>query len=130
VTTIQRHAHPSPLPLSRAVEVGGFLLLSGQLAVNAEGKLAGDDIRSQTRLVLDRIEETLQSLGARMDQVVKSTVWLADMNDFVGFNEEYRGRFAGGYPARSTVEAKLVGGALVEIEVMAWVGPRGQTAGH
>jgi reactive intermediate/imine deaminase len=119
---IQRHTHPAGLPLSRAVQAGGFLFLSGQLAVDGQGNLVGDDIESQTRVVLEQIAQSLQGLGASMAQVIKSTVWLADMNDFPAFNVEYRRHFPDGFPVRSTVEARLFKGALVEIEVQAWVG--------
>jgi reactive intermediate/imine deaminase len=119
---IQRHDHPAGLPLSRAVRAGGFLFLSGQLAVDGQGNLVGSDIESQTRVVLEQIALSLQGLGASMAQVVKSTVWLADMKDFPAFNLEYRRHFSNGFPVRSTVEASLFKGALVEIEVQAWVG--------
>jgi reactive intermediate/imine deaminase len=119
---IQRHAHPAALPLSRAVHAGGFLFLSGQLAVDGQGNILGDDIAAQTRVVLEQIAQSLHGLGASMAQVVKATVWLADMNDFPAFNEEYRTHFQDGFPVRSTVEARLFKGALVEIEVQAWVG--------
>jgi reactive intermediate/imine deaminase len=119
---IQRHTHPAGLPLSRGVQAGGFLLLSGQLAVDGQGNLVGNDIETQTRVVLEQIAQSLQGLGASMAQVVKSTVWLSDMNDFPAFNAEYRRHFPDGFPVRSTVEARLFKGALVEIEVQAWVG--------
>jgi len=122
MNSIQRHPHPAGLPLSRAVQVGDFLFLSGQLAVDGQGNLIGDDIESQTRVVLEQIAQSLQSLGASMSQVVKATVWLADMKDFPVFNVEYRRHFPEGFPVRSTVEASLFKGALVEIEVQAWVG--------
>ena len=119
---IQRHPHPAGLPLSRAVQAGGFLFLSGQLAVDGQGNLIGDDTESQTRAVLEQIAQSLQGLGSSMAQVVKATVWLADMKDFPTFNVEYRRHFPEGFPVRSTVEARLFKGALVEIEVQAWVG--------
>lgn len=119
---IQRHEHPAGLPLSRAVRAGGFLFLSGQLAVDGQGNIIGDNIESQTRVVLEQIAQSLQSLGAGMAQVVKATVWLADMKDFAAFNVEYRRHFPDGFPVRSTVQAQLFKGALVEIEVQAWVG--------
>jgi reactive intermediate/imine deaminase len=128
MTSIQRHTHPAGLPLSRAVQAGGFLFLSGQLAVDAQGNLVGDDIASQTRIVLEQISQSLHSLGASMAQVVKSTVWLADMKDFAAFNDEYRRHFPDGFPVRSTVEARLFKGARVEIEVQAWVGAQAGSA--
>ena len=64
----------------------------------------------------------LRECGASMDQVVRATVWLADLADFAEFNAEYAKHFAGALPSRSTVQAALYGGAKVEIEVQAWVG--------
>ena len=74
---------------------------------------------AQTRVVLERIAATLQECGARMADVVKTTVWLGNLDDFAAFNEEYRKHFSAGLPARSTVEAKLYRNAKVEIEVQA-----------
>jgi reactive intermediate/imine deaminase len=119
---IQRHPHTLPVPISAAVEAGGMLYLSGQLAMDSEGRIQGDDVGTQTRVVLENVAQTLGGLGASMAQVVKVMVWLADLEDFAAFNEEYRRHFSAGLPARSTVGARLYKGALVEIEVQAWVG--------
>jgi enamine deaminase RidA (YjgF/YER057c/UK114 family) len=107
--------------------VGDFLFFSGQISVDSQDQPVGDDIRTQKCAVMQRIGQTLKSLGADMDQVVKMTVWLADMNDFAAFNEESRRSFAGGFPVRSAVQSKLFEGALVEIEGAAWVGQRPAT---
>lgn len=119
---IQRYPHILPVPIALAVRAGDVLYLSGQLAMDAEGKIVGDDVGAQTRYVLEQISRSLQGLGASMAQVVKVMVWLADLDDFAAFNEEYRRHFSAGLPARSTVGARLYKGALVEIEVQAWVG--------
>lgn len=116
---MQRIPHPKPLPLSRAVIAGPFVFLSGQLAMNAQGEIEGEDIATQTRLTLEGVAETLKLCGARMTDVVRSTVWLTDLKNFAAFNEEYRKHFPEGFPARSTVQAGLYPGALVEIEVQA-----------
>ena len=116
---IQRFASPLPVPFSQAVKAGGFLFLSGQLAMDASGNIVPGGIQEQTRAVLERIAASLQEAGAGMADVVKTTVWLANFADFAAFNEEYRRHFTAGLPARSTVEAKLFKGALVEIEVQA-----------
>jgi len=117
---IERFPTPLPVPFSRAVRAGGFLFLSGQLAMNPDGTIVDGGIAVQTRVVLERIAATLQELGSGMADVVKTTVWLGSLDDFAAFNDEYRQHFAGGLPARSTVEARLYRNAKVEIEVMAF----------
>lgn len=119
MSRIERFPTPLPVPFSRAVRAGGFLFLSGQLAMNADGSILTGDVQAQTRFVLERIAATLQEFGSGMADVVKATVWLASLDDFAAFNEEYRKHFAAGLPTRSTVEAKLYKDALVEIEVQA-----------
>lgn len=121
-TTIQRYPTPLPVPFSKAVRAGGFLFLSGVLAMDAHGNIVEGDVTKQTRIILERIAATLAECGARMDQVVRCTIWLADLEDFAAFNQEYAQHFAGALPARSCVQAPLYKGARVEIEVQAWVG--------
>jgi 2-iminobutanoate/2-iminopropanoate deaminase len=116
---IERIPVALPVPFSKAVRAGGFLFLSGQLAMDAGGNIVEGDIAVQTRVVLERIAATLQECGASMADVVKTTVWLGSLDDFAAFNDEYRRHFAAGLPARSTVEAKLYRNAKVEIEVTA-----------
>jgi 2-iminobutanoate/2-iminopropanoate deaminase len=116
---IERIPTPLPVPFSKAVRAGGFLFLSGQLAMDAAGNIVEGDVAVQTRLVLERIAATLQECGASMADVVKTTVWLGSLDDFAAFNDEYRRHFGAGLPARSTVEAKLYRNAKVEIEVTA-----------
>jgi reactive intermediate/imine deaminase len=119
MTRIFRHPTPLPVPFSKAVEASGFVFLSGQLAMDATGNIVGADIAAQTKFVLERIAKTLEDVGSNMGDVVRCTVWLSDFANFAAFNEEYRKHFPEGLPARSTVEAKLFKGALVEIEVQA-----------
>lgn len=120
--TIERIPSPLPVPFSKAVRAGGFLFLSGALAMDAQGGIIDGDIQVQTRAVLERIALTLQECGTRMASVVRATIWLDDLNDFAAFNAEYARHFPDGLPARSCVEARLYKGAKVEIEVQAWVG--------
>lgn len=111
------------VPLSRAVRCGDFVFLSGQLGLDAAGKLVDGGIEAQTQQAFANIEAALQEAGARLAQVVKASVWLAEARDFAAFNEMYRVHFALRPPARSTVvSALVVPGAKVEIEVMAYVG--------
>lgn len=112
-------------PYSQAVRAGGFLFLSGQVALDPRtGQLVGSDIKQQTRQVLENVRAILEAAGSSLRQVVKCTVFLADMNDFGPLNEEYGSFFQDQPPARTTVEvAKLPRGALVEIDVIALAGP-------
>ncbi|MEO7009653.1 MAG: RidA family protein [Caldimonas sp.] len=116
---IERYATPLPMPFSKAVRAGGFLFLSGVLPMDASGSIVAGDIAVQTKVVLERIAATLGELGAGLGDIVRVTVWLADLADFAAFNDEYRRHFTSGFPARSTVEATLYGGARIEIEVQA-----------
>ena len=107
------------MPFSKAVRANGFLFLSGVLPMDASGQLLAGDIAVQTRIVLERIAATLGECGATLADVVRATVWLADLDDFAAFNAEYRRHFDGALPARSTVQARLYGGARIEVEVQA-----------
>ncbi len=119
---IERIPTPLPVPFSKAVKAGGFIFLSGQLAMDAQANIIEGGIEVQTRVVLERIAATLAECGASMGDVVRTTIWLANLEDFAVFNEEYKKHFTQGLPARSTVQATLYKGALVEIEVQAFAG--------
>ena len=116
---IERYPTPLPVPFSKAVRAGDFLFLSGVLAMDAQARIVEGDVQAQTKLILERIAATLAECGASTSQVVKATVWLADLADFAAFNAEYAKHFAGALPARSCVQAVLYQGAKVEIEVQA-----------
>jgi 2-iminobutanoate/2-iminopropanoate deaminase len=123
MSEIKRYPTPMPVPFSKAVRAGGFLFVSGQLAMDANANiLHPGNVVAQTRVVLERIAATLQECGASMSDVVKTMVFLGNLDDFPAFNDEYKRHFTGGLPARSTVECKLYKSARVEIEVQAWVG--------
>ncbi|QXH34152.1 RidA family protein [Pseudomonas muyukensis] len=119
---IQRFPSSLPFPFSRAVKAGGFLFLSGQIPMNADGEVVKGDIQAQTRAACERIGESLAACGAGFDQVVKATVWLSDMSHFAGFNEVYKAFFGAALPVRSTVASALALGVDVEIEVQAYLG--------
>jgi 2-iminobutanoate/2-iminopropanoate deaminase len=123
MNAIERYPTPLPMPFSKAVRAGGFLFLSGVLPMDAQGQLVPGDVEAQTRVVLERIAATLGEAGASLADVVRATVWLADLADFPAFNAEYRRHFGAALPARSTVQATLYGGARVEIEVQALAPP-------
>lgn len=106
---------------SPAVEAGGLVFLSGQVGLVPDtGERASDDPTAQTHQVMSNIGAVLGDLGLGYEDIVKATVFLADIDDFADVNEVYRSYFAGEFPARSAVQAgALPGGFLVEIEVVA-----------
>lgn len=108
-------------PYVQAQSVGGFLFTSGQVALDpASGVLVGADAAAQTRRVLENLRAVLAAGGCQPADVVKTTVFLADMNDFAAMNEVYGAFFAPHKPARSTVQvARLPKDARVEIECIA-----------
>ena len=108
-------------PYSQAVKVGGMLYASGQIPINpATGAIVAGGIKEQTRQSLTNVRAILQEAGLTMGNVVKTTVFMADMNDFADMNSVYAEFFSAPYPARSAVAVKaLPKGALVEIEVVA-----------
>jgi len=113
---------PKPIgPYSQAIKAGGFLFASGQVALDPHSNefLTGD-VRQQTERVLENIKGILEAGGVNLHHVVKTTVFLKDMNDFAAMNEVYGKYFGVAPPARSTVQvARLPKDALVEIEVVA-----------
>ncbi|MFC7558226.1 RidA family protein [Paenibacillus farraposensis] len=110
-------------PYSQAVEAGGFIYASVQLGLNPATGEFGKDVQEQARLSLSNVQAILEAAGSHMNQVVKATVFLKHMNDFVSVNEVYSSFFEQPYPARSAVEvARLPKDALVEIEVIALKG--------
>jgi len=108
-------------PYSQGISAGGLLFLSGQVALDpASGQLVAGDIRAQTERVLKNLEAVLAAAGSSMAAVVKTTVYLADLNDFAAMNEVYARFFSAPPPARSTVQAaRLPRDARVEIDVIA-----------
>jgi len=108
-------------PYSAAISYGNFIFTSGQLGLIPEsGEPAGEDIRSQTRQSLKNVQSVLEAAGTNLSHVLKTTVFLRDMNDFAAMNEVYAEFFPGECPARSAVQvAKLPRGLAVEIEVIA-----------
>jgi 2-iminobutanoate/2-iminopropanoate deaminase len=115
-------------PYSQAIQAGNFVFLSGQLALNPQnGEMVGSDISTQTKQVIENIKGVLGAAGASLSDVVKTTVFLQNMNDFARMNEVYQQYFGDSAPARSTVEvAKLPKNALIEIESIAMVKSRRQ----
>lgn len=107
-------------PYSQAIEAGPFVYTSGQLPINPADGTMPADIAGQTRQSLENVKAILTEAGLSMDNVVKTLVFLADMNDFAAMNAVYQEYFSAPYPARSAVAVKtLPKNALVEIEVVA-----------
>ena len=113
---------PKPIgPYSQAVKANGFLFASGQVALDPRtNEFIGGDIRQQTERAMENIKAVVEAAGSNLHHVVKTTVFLKDMNDFAAMNEAYGKYFPAAPPARSTVQvARLPKDALVEIEVIA-----------
>jgi 2-iminobutanoate/2-iminopropanoate deaminase len=115
---------PKPIgPYSQAIKSNGFVFVSGQIALDPKtGDFAGADVRHQTERVLENLKAILEASGVSLGHVVKTTVFLKDMNDFAAMNEVYARYFTAAPPARSTVQAaRLPKDALVEIDVIAFL---------
>ena len=108
-------------PYSQAIQVGHLVYTSGQIPIDpATGAIVEGGIKEQTRQSLTNVKAILEEAGLSMGHVVKTTVFMADMNDFADMNSVYAEFFAEPFPARSAVAVKtLPKGALVEIEVVA-----------
>ena len=123
---VRTEAAPAPFqgaPYSQAIKANGFVFISGQLALRpGEKDLMGGEIGAQTEQVFANLRAILEEAGSSLDQLVKMTVFLQNLDDFAGMNEVYTKHVGSTPPARSTVEvAKLPSGALVEIEAIALV---------
>ncbi len=108
-------------PYSQAIEVNGFVYASGQLPIDpATGAFPEGGVNEQTRQSILNVKAILEEAGLALSNVVKTTVYLADMGDFAAMNEVYSQFFAQPFPARSAIAVKaLPKGALVEVEVVA-----------
>jgi len=117
---LRSSAAPAPAgPYSQAVEATGAVYCSGQLGLDpATGKLE-EGVVSQTRRALSNLGEVLKAAGLTLDDVVKTSVFMADLGQYPQMNEEYSKHFKPPFPARSTVQAALPRGALVEIDAVA-----------
>lgn len=110
----------APVPLSPAVRAGDFVFVSGQVPSDAGGSVVAGGIEAQTRQVLENVKSALALAGCTLDDVVKTTVIIADARDFGAFNKVYGAYFADKPPARTTLEARLVIDIKVEIECVAY----------
>jgi 2-iminobutanoate/2-iminopropanoate deaminase len=118
---IQTNQAPEPIgPYSQAIKTGNLVFVSGQIALNpATGNLSVTNLEEETHQVMKNLEAILKEAGSSFQQVVKSTIFLSDMNHFTQVNAIYASYFTGDYPARETVQAAgLPRGVNVEISVI------------
>ena len=125
-SVVRTEAAPAPFqgaPYSQAICAGGLVFVSGQLALEPGAKeLSGGSIEEQTEQIFANLRAILEAAGSGLDRLVKTTVFLQNLDDFQGMNSVYSKHVGERPPARSTVEvAKLPSGALVEIEAIALV---------
>ena len=121
---IQTENAPAAIgPYSQAIKAGGFVFVSGQISIDPKtGQFIAGGIAEQTERVLKNVAAVLEAAGSSLDQVVKTTVFLADMKEFTEMNDVYAKFFSGAPPARATVAAAgLPRDARVEIEAVALV---------
>ncbi|MGE0738127.1 RidA family protein [Sulfurimonas sp.] len=121
---VQTNKAPSAIgPYSQAVVANGMVFTSGQIALTPEGVMLENDVVVQTKQVLKNLQAVLEEAGSSMGGVIKTTIFLASMDDFATVNEIYAEAFGSHKPARSTVAVKtLPKNALVEIDAVALVG--------
>jgi 2-iminobutanoate/2-iminopropanoate deaminase len=124
---VRTDAAPAPFqgaPYSQAIRVDGFVFVSGQLSLRpGEKELHAGDIGEQTEQIFANLRAILEAAGSSLERLVKTTVFLTDLDDFAGMNEVYARHVGEAPPARSTVEvSRLPSGARVEIEAIASVG--------
>jgi 2-iminobutanoate/2-iminopropanoate deaminase len=119
--TISTQNSPAAIgPYSQGVKVGNLIFTSGQLPMNPQSGELVADIEGATKQSLDNVKAILESAGSSMDKIVKTVVFLRDMNDFVAMNAVYATYFPSNPPARSAVQvARLPKDAVVEIEAIA-----------
>lgn len=120
-TIVQTDTAPAAIgPYSQAVKVGDMLFTSGQIPLLLSGELLEGDIHAQTRQVLSNLQAVLEAAGSSLEQVVKCTCFLSDMNNFAAMNSVYGEFFSDNPPARSAVEvARLPKDVMIEIEAIA-----------
>lgn len=111
------------LPFAKATKAGGFLFVSGQVAMS-DGEIINGGVVAQTHKTMENIKAILSEAGYGLEDVVKVSAWLDDPRDFWSFNGVFKEYFQGHPPARSTVVSPLVVDAKVEIDVVAYQDPR------
>ncbi|MDM5214996.1 RidA family protein [Peribacillus sp. NJ4] len=109
-------------PYSQGIKAGNIVYTSGQLPIDPETGEMPDNIEEQTRMSLENLKNVIEAAGASLQQVIKTTVFLSDMNHFAVMNHVYEEFFSDNYPARSAIEvARLPKDAFIEIEAIAMI---------
>ena len=120
---VRTDAAPAPFqgaPYNQAVKAAGLVFTAGQVGLTPGGEMAGAGVAEQTEQVMQNLRAILEAAGSGLDRIVKTTVFLQNLDDFAAMNEVYATHVGEKPPARSTVEvSKLPSGALVEIEAIA-----------
>lgn len=113
---------PQPIgPYSQAIKTGNFIFLSGQLGIDSAGNLK-QGIQEQTHQIFSNISAILAQVNSSIDSIIKTTIYLININDFAQVNEIYQSYFQQPYPARTTIEvSSLPKSALVEIDAIAFI---------
>jgi len=107
-------------PYSQAIEANGFIFCSGQIGIDPEAGVLVEGIENQTKQVLNNLKQVLEAAGSQLDKIVKTTVFVTDMNDYAKRTEVYGNFFRDHFPVRSTVQVvTLSAAALIEIEAIA-----------
>ena len=122
---------PARVPLSQAIETGDWVFASGQLGMDPKtGRLVEGGIKAETRQVCENLQAVLEAGGSSLANVVKVTIYLADVDELMPMNEVFSQYFPKDPPARTTFQAaRLIAGARVEIEAIAMVKQRAATVG-
>lgn len=116
---ITHYTTTKPYPFSDAIEAGGFVFLSGQVAMDNKGNALYGSIEEQTCTIMHNISLTLARAGCTLNDIVRVKVWLSDMKHLARFNTTYQSFFKGAFPVRTLTGATLALGLDVEIEVQA-----------
>ena len=112
---------PLNLPFSPGIKYGQLIFISGQGPIDQNGKVTAGEIKAQTRTTLENFRKVVTAAGSSMENVLQTTVYVTDLNDFAGMNEAYTSFFAEPRPARTTIRADLLFGMKVEIQGIAFV---------
>ena len=112
---------PLNLPFSPGIKYGQLVFVSGQGPIDQNGKVIAGDVKAQTRYTLENFRRVVTAAGSSMENVLQTTVYLSDLNDFAGMNEAYSSFFPEPRPARTTVRADLLFGMKVEIQGIAFI---------
>ena len=108
-------------PYSQAIETNNLIFISGQLSLDPnDGQIVGGDIQTQTKQVMDNIAALLKDIGLSLENIIKTTIYMTNMDDFIDMNKVYGSYFPNDAPARSCVEvSRLPKGVLIEMEAIA-----------